>query len=277
MVPPLNPDPESDFQLFGDSRSGFGPRKKWNCNTYWGGMILALDPYFQPFNHSAFRFGSSEKWNRKRSIKSPVNSSVDCHFIPVAGCHRANRRCRRCTPPAGIAACWTWRARPGTPLRWSTPASGRDQSHHRYWRVFNSPILDLHLRFGILICKLWLKWGGPPFPIWNPFWTPQNWILKCEFSWNCTLLWVFYSCVKLQHWNTNWDESRGCWTLSCRPPQCRRHGRASPRHRCSPLQWLQTCCVLPHFSITVEQCWTLRRWCCYKGAFRIPVWKKTKR
>ena len=30
----LDPDPESDFQLCGDSGSGFGPRKKWNHSTY---------------------------------------------------------------------------------------------------------------------------------------------------------------------------------------------------------------------------------------------------
>ena len=29
----LDPDPESDFQPFGDSGFRFGSSKKWNCNT----------------------------------------------------------------------------------------------------------------------------------------------------------------------------------------------------------------------------------------------------
>ena len=33
MIPSLDPDLESDFQPFGDSRSGFGSRNKWNRNT----------------------------------------------------------------------------------------------------------------------------------------------------------------------------------------------------------------------------------------------------
>ena len=33
MIPALDPDLESDFQPFGDSRSGFGSRNKWNRNT----------------------------------------------------------------------------------------------------------------------------------------------------------------------------------------------------------------------------------------------------
>ena len=36
----MNPDPESDFQLFGDSRSGFRSSKKWNHNNYGAVMIL---------------------------------------------------------------------------------------------------------------------------------------------------------------------------------------------------------------------------------------------
>ena len=30
----LDPDPELEFSLFGDSGSGFGSSKKWNRNTY---------------------------------------------------------------------------------------------------------------------------------------------------------------------------------------------------------------------------------------------------
>ena len=33
MIPVLVPDPEYDFQPFGDSGSGFGSGKKWNRNT----------------------------------------------------------------------------------------------------------------------------------------------------------------------------------------------------------------------------------------------------
>ena len=34
MIMALDPDPESDFQLFGVSRSGFGSSKKQNRNIY---------------------------------------------------------------------------------------------------------------------------------------------------------------------------------------------------------------------------------------------------
>ena len=34
MIPPLDPDLESDFQVSGDSGSTFGFSKKPNCNTY---------------------------------------------------------------------------------------------------------------------------------------------------------------------------------------------------------------------------------------------------
>ena len=43
MIPALDPDPGSDFQIFGNSGSGFGPSKKQNRNTYKGFLILALD------------------------------------------------------------------------------------------------------------------------------------------------------------------------------------------------------------------------------------------
>ena len=56
----LDPDPESDFQIFGDSVSGLGSSKKRNCNTYSGVMIPARDPDseldFQPFGDSRSGF-----------------------------------------------------------------------------------------------------------------------------------------------------------------------------------------------------------------------------
>ena len=33
MIPALEPDPEEDFQLFGDFRTGFGSSKKWSRST----------------------------------------------------------------------------------------------------------------------------------------------------------------------------------------------------------------------------------------------------
>ena len=36
MIPVLDPDPESDFQLFGDSGYRFGSSEKRNLNTYRG-------------------------------------------------------------------------------------------------------------------------------------------------------------------------------------------------------------------------------------------------
>ena len=42
MITSLDPDPESDFQLYGDSR--FGSNVKRNYNTDIGVIILAQDP-----------------------------------------------------------------------------------------------------------------------------------------------------------------------------------------------------------------------------------------
>ena len=60
MIPALDPDMESDFQLFGDSGSGFRSSKKRNRNTYKGVMILAHDPDpesdFHPFGDSGSIF-----------------------------------------------------------------------------------------------------------------------------------------------------------------------------------------------------------------------------
>ena len=65
MILPLDPDPESDFQLFGDSGSGFASSKKQHSNTYRGIMNSAMDPDlkldFQPFDNYGSGFGSSKK------------------------------------------------------------------------------------------------------------------------------------------------------------------------------------------------------------------------
>lgn len=56
MIPALDPDPELDFQLYGDSRSGFGSSKKWNCKSCRGVLTPAQDPDprcdFQPIGKS---------------------------------------------------------------------------------------------------------------------------------------------------------------------------------------------------------------------------------
>ena len=43
MIPALALDPETNFQLLGDSGSGFRYSLKWNGNTHLGFMIPALD------------------------------------------------------------------------------------------------------------------------------------------------------------------------------------------------------------------------------------------
>ena len=62
MITSLDPDPESDFQLYGDSR--FGSNVKRNYNTDIGVIILAQDPDpesdFQPFGDSGSGSGSSK-------------------------------------------------------------------------------------------------------------------------------------------------------------------------------------------------------------------------
>ena len=50
-----------------------------------------------------------------------------------------------------------------------------------------------------------LIWGGLSFPIWNPFWTPKNWRLKCKLRWNGIFFRVLNSCGKLKlklRWET---------------------------------------------------------------------------
>ena len=71
MIPALDPDLESDFQLFGDSVSGLKSSKKWNRTAYRGVLILALYPDaeldFALFGDSGCGFESSKKWNRSTS------------------------------------------------------------------------------------------------------------------------------------------------------------------------------------------------------------------
>ena len=58
MIPAL--DPDSDFLLFGDSRSVFGSGKKLFQNTYRSGLGSGV-------RFSASGFGSRKKWNRNTS------------------------------------------------------------------------------------------------------------------------------------------------------------------------------------------------------------------
>ena len=64
MIPALDPEPELDFQLFGDSGSRFRSSKQQNCNTYRDVRIRGLEPEsdFQPFGDSETGIGSSKKW-----------------------------------------------------------------------------------------------------------------------------------------------------------------------------------------------------------------------
>ena len=76
IIPTLDPDPESDFQLFGDSLSGFGCNKKQNRDTYRGVMILGLDSDpesdCQPFGNCVSGFGSIKKQDRNTSSVEAV-------------------------------------------------------------------------------------------------------------------------------------------------------------------------------------------------------------
>ena len=77
MIPFLDPDPESEteFQIFCNSRYGFGSRKKWNHNRYRGVMIPALGPdpetEFPLVGNSGSGFGFCKKWNRITSRPHP--------------------------------------------------------------------------------------------------------------------------------------------------------------------------------------------------------------
>lgn len=44
MILVLDPDSESDFQLFADSGSRFRFNKKWNCNTSMHFLSLLVSP-----------------------------------------------------------------------------------------------------------------------------------------------------------------------------------------------------------------------------------------
>ena len=63
MIPALDLNPESDFQLFGDS--GFGSNKKRNHKAYRGVIIPAMDSVpkldFRFFDYSGTRFRSSKQ------------------------------------------------------------------------------------------------------------------------------------------------------------------------------------------------------------------------
>ena len=61
MIPALDPDPESDFLLFGESRSGFRSSKKQNHKTSVGVMIPPMDPDSDPV---------------KRGIITPIDSET---------------------------------------------------------------------------------------------------------------------------------------------------------------------------------------------------------
>ena len=69
MIQALDPDPESNFKLFGNS--GFGSSIKQNHNTYRGVVISApdLDPEldFLPLCDSRSGIGSGKTWNHNSS------------------------------------------------------------------------------------------------------------------------------------------------------------------------------------------------------------------
>ena len=77
--------------------------------------------------------------------------------------------------------------------------------------------------------------------IWNPFWSPQNWRLKCKLRWDDgSFFWVFHSCGKLQQLNANWDERLDCRTLSWRRWRscpASRWARAPGRSPCTCAGW----------------------------------------
>ena len=61
MIQALDMDPESDFLLFGESRSGFRSSKKQNHKTSVGVMIPPMDPDSDPV---------------KRGIITPIDSET---------------------------------------------------------------------------------------------------------------------------------------------------------------------------------------------------------
>ena len=95
MIPALDPDPESEFQLFGNSNSGFESNRNCHYYTYTGIMLLALDPDqesdFQPFGYSLPRFRSSKKRNRNTSSitggfpLSPLFTAIICRQVLIRG------------------------------------------------------------------------------------------------------------------------------------------------------------------------------------------------
>ena len=72
MILALDPDSESDLQLFGDSGTRFRSDKNQNCSAYTSDVIPVLDPDpesdFQPHGgDSRYGFRSSTKWNHNTS------------------------------------------------------------------------------------------------------------------------------------------------------------------------------------------------------------------
>ena len=54
-IPALDPDPEYDFQPFGDSGSRFGSSKKWNRNTSSCHQFRTLPPPLPASGAHGFR------------------------------------------------------------------------------------------------------------------------------------------------------------------------------------------------------------------------------
>ena len=79
MIPALDPDLESDLQLFGDSRSGFGSNKNLHHNTSLEVLGLDVDPVsdLQSFGNSESGFRYSKKWNRNTSSSNQIFATRD--------------------------------------------------------------------------------------------------------------------------------------------------------------------------------------------------------
>ena len=69
MIPALDPDQESDFQLFGDSGSRFGSCKNRNHNRCRVFMLPALDQDPDSDSQSNGDSESIKKWNHISSIR----------------------------------------------------------------------------------------------------------------------------------------------------------------------------------------------------------------
>ena len=95
MIPALDPDPESEFQLFGNSNYGFESNRNGHHNTYTGIMLGIIrsdqESDFQPFGYSLSRFRSSKKRNRNTSSitggfpLSPLFTAIICRQVLIRG------------------------------------------------------------------------------------------------------------------------------------------------------------------------------------------------